>query len=86
MLSEDPKQYYKALEELKKEQMDKGRLREDHMFEDKYIISERTIYSKALTGGISNQGYGQTIGRYNYNQDEILDEENQMHLEDNESH
>ena len=65
MLSEDPKQYYRALEELKKEQMEKGRMKEDHLFEDRYIISERTIHNKAYTAGVVSAANGNVShGRY----------------------
>ena len=57
MLSDDPKQYYRALEELKREQMDKGKIREDHLFEDKYIISERTVTAKGV-GFVGNFASG----------------------------
>ena len=43
MLSDDPKMYYKALEELKHEEQKKGNYREDHLYDDNYIISDRTI-------------------------------------------
>jgi len=43
MLADDPKNYYNALQELEKEEEEKGNIKEDHLFSDKYIISEKTI-------------------------------------------
>ena len=100
MLSDDPKQYYRALEELKREQLEKGRIREDHLFEDKYIISERTIHTKGGRGGgymgsmgpgggggAGGQGYLARVAESRYRDDgryPVDDEQLLMHLEDNE--
>mmetsp|Transcript_45788 Transcript_45788/g.33506 ORF Transcript_45788/g.33506 Transcript_45788/m.33506 type:complete len:110 (-) Transcript_45788:36-365(-) len=43
VLAEDPKLYQKAIEDFKDAQVDKGALAQDHLFEDKYIISDKTF-------------------------------------------
>lgn len=43
MLAEDPKIYYQALEDLKNEEEGRGTFSQDHLFDDKYIISERNF-------------------------------------------
>ncbi len=43
MLADDPKRYQLAMEELKKEEGDKGNFSQDHLFDDRYIISERNF-------------------------------------------
>ena len=46
MLADDPKLYHRALEDLKAEEQDRGNMTEDHLFDDKYIITERTFKNR----------------------------------------
>ncbi len=43
MLSDDPKIYYQAMEELKDTERDRGNFSQDHLFDDKYIVSEKNF-------------------------------------------
>lgn len=48
MLADDPKNYFRAMMDLQNDQQDKAlslglKIKEDHLFEDKYIISDKTV-------------------------------------------
>ena len=43
MLTEDPKAYYQALGDLKSEEYERGELSRDHLFNDRYVISEKNF-------------------------------------------
>jgi len=43
MLAEDPKIYHQAMEDFRDTQEDQGIFCQDHLFEDKYIISEKNF-------------------------------------------
>jgi hypothetical protein len=45
MLGDDPKKYNQALQDYNQNHRNPSH-REDHLFEDKYIISEKTLHAR----------------------------------------
>eukprot|EP00347_Sterkiella_histriomuscorum_P018862 403343887 len=51
MLAEDPKTYMRAMEDLQREEENNAygyRAKQDHLFDDKYIISDKTIINQQM--------------------------------------
>lgn len=51
MLADDPKNYFRAMQDLQNDQEEKAqamgiKFREDHLFDDKDIISEKTVQQR----------------------------------------
>ena len=45
-MTDDPKAYYQIYEDMKSEENEKGELSRDHLFNDRYVVSEKNFTLK----------------------------------------